>query len=354
MSVFKGTKLTAALFGESHGEGVGIAVDGLPAGETVDFEELKAFAARRAPGRGDGVTKRKEADETEVLSGMLEGRTTGAPLALFIRNTDTRSADYAGLSRLPRPSHADYAAHIKYGGNNDIRGGGHFSARLTAPLCAAGGIALQILARRGVSVCARLLSVGSVSDFAPFESPGDFAHIKAGGFPVLSRGAEDAFRAEIESARTEADSVGGIVECVVFGLPAGLGGPLFGGIEGKLSHALYGIPAVKGVEFGGGFALAAMRGSDANDAFTVKEGEAVTATNRSGGIQGGITNGMPVVFRAAFKPTPSIGKKQRTVDLQSGEEHDLVIKGRHDPCVALRAVPVVEAVSALAALDLVL
>jgi chorismate synthase len=351
-----GNQVKISIFGESHGAGIGVVLDGLPAGEPVDRDAVLAEMARRAPGRDAASTARREADEPEILSGLLHDKTTGAPLCAVIRNTDTHSADYDNLLRVPRPGHADYTARIRYGGFNDLRGGGHFSGRLTAPLTFAGAVCRQILARRGVIVGAHLRAAGGVEDL-PFDPVRlDAATLKRlhdSRFPLLDPAREEPMRAAIEAARRSTDSVGGIVECAALGMPAGVGDPIFGGVENRLSSLLFGIPAVKGIEFGEGFHAAALRGSENNDPFVLSEdGRVSTETNRHGGILGGITSGMPLVFRLAFKPTPSIALPQRSVDLVKMEETRLEIHGRHDPCVAVRAVPVVEAATALCLLDL--
>ena len=351
---FNGKKLTVSVFGQSHAAAVGMVMDGLPAGVPVDREALQAFLNRRAPGRAAYATPRREADAPEFVSGLVEDHTCGAPVCAIIRNTDVRSGDYDRLQDVPRPSHADYPARLRYGQAYDGRGGGPFSARLTAPLCVAGGIALQMLAARGVRVGAHLASVAAVHDaaFDPVRvSAADFDRVAANGFPTLSAEAGAAMRDAIEQARQKQDSVGGVVECAALGLPAGVGGPLFQGLESALSAALFAIPAVRGVEFGAGFSAASMQGSQHNDAYILSGGRVATATNCAGGIVGGMTTGMPLVLRAAFKPTPSIGLPQRSVSLSRMEETELVITGRHDPCVAPRAVPVVEAVTALVLLD---
>lgn len=350
-----GNRVTVEIFGESHSNAIGMTLCGVPAGETIDMDALQNFMDRRAPGRDATATARKEPDRPEFLCGVVDGVTTGAPITAIIRNTDQHSRDYEKLRHVPRPSHADYAASVKYNGYNDIRGGGAFSGRLTAPLCIAGGIALQILAKRGITVGAHLHSIAGIADM-PFDAVAlDAETLLAAGkkpFPVLSDEAGEQMRDAILAAKKEGDSVGGVIECAILGMPAGYGGPLFSGVEGKLSAALFGIPAVKGVEFGSGFAAARMRGSVHNDPFTYKDGKVVTTTNNSGGIQGGITNGMPILFRLAMKPTPSIAMEQKTVDLAAHEDTTLVIGGRHDPCVAARAVPAVEAAAALCILDL--
>ena len=350
-----GNRVTVEIFGESHSSAIGMTLCGMPAGETIDMDALQNFMDRRAPGRDATATARKEPDRPEFLCGVVDGVTTGAPITAIIRNTDQHSRDYEKLRHVPRPSHADYAASVKYSGYNDIRGGGAFSGRLTAPLCIAGGIALQILAKRGITVGAHLHSIAGIAD-TPFDAVTlDAETLLAAGkkpFPVLSDEAGEQMRDAILAAKKDGDSVGGVIECAILGMPAGYGGPLFSGVEGKLASALFGIPAVKGVEFGSGFAAAEMRGSVHNDPFTYKDGKVVTTTNNSGGIQGGITNGMPILFRIAMKPTPSIAMEQKTVDLAAHEDTTLVIGGRHDPCVAARAVPAVEAAAALCILDL--
>ncbi len=356
MSSEFGRLIKISVFGQSHGEAIGVVIDGLPAGEAVDMEELVAFLDRRRPGKSPLSTSRQEADAPEFLSGLVDGVTCGAPLCAVIRNSGQRSGDYRELAQRPRPAHADYTARVKWGGHADMRGGGHFSGRLTAPLCIAGGIAKQILARRGVHVGAHLAAVGTVEDapFPLYPSPALFAAVAAKQLPVIDDGAGERMQALILTARQGQDSVGGVVECAAVGLPAGLGEPMFGGVENRLAAALFGIPAVKGVEFGAGFAAARLRGSEANDPFVLQDGEVRTAGNHAGGILGGITDGMPVVARVAVKPTPSIARPQRTVDLAAMEETELSIHGRHDPCIAHRAVPVVEAVTAAVLLDLLM
>ena len=356
MSSDFGKILKTTIFGQSHGKAVGVVMDGLPAGLSIDREALYAFMARRAPGRNPWSTARRETDRPVFLSGLREGLTTGDPLCAIIENQDTRSGDYDLLADTPRPGHADYAAQIKWKGQADLRGGGHFSGRLTAPLCVAGGIARQILARYGIEVGAHLASVGEIEDeaFPLNPNPDLFRAVAAKTFPVLDDAAGDRMKALIELVAREGDSIGGTVECVAIGLPAGIGSPMFGGIENRLAQALFGIPAVKGVEFGSGFAGSARRGSRNNDPFVLEAGEIRTASNHAGGILGGISSGMPVVLRVALKPTPSIAQPQQSVSLSRQEPAELSITGRHDPCVALRAVPVVEAVTAIVLLDLLL
>ena len=356
MSSEFGHLLKISVFGQSHGKAIGVVVDGLPAGEAIDLDELQAFLDRRKPGKNRLSTARKEADAPTFLSGLENGKTCGAPLCAVIENGDQHSGDYAGLTDTPRPGHADYTAAVKWGGQADMRGGGHFSGRLTAPLCIAGGIAKQILARRGIHVGAHLAEVAGIADdpFPLHPTAELFEKLAAKDFPVLDDGAGERMQQAILAAREALDSVGGIVECAAIGLPAGLGDPMFDGVENRLAAALFGIPAVKGVEFGAGFAAARSRGSENNDAFSVADGAVVTDTNHAGGILGGITNGMPILLRTAMKPTPSIARAQKTVRLSQMEEIPLEIRGRHDPCIAHRAVPVVEAVTAAVLLDLLL
>ena len=351
---FKGEKLTVTVFGQSHAPAVGMVMDGLPAGIRVDQEQLSALMARRAPGQGSFTTARKEADAPEFLSGLVENVTCGAPVCAVIRNSDTRSRDYSQFLSVPRPSHADYPARIRFGRDFDIRGGGQFSGRLTASLCIAGGIALQWLEKRGISVGAHIAAIAGIEDvsFDPVNvSVRDFLRVRENGFPVLEPEAGKAMLSAIGEAREARDSVGGIVECAAVGLPVGLGDALFGGLESALGAALFGIPAVKGVSFGSGFESASLTGSRNNDPYVLRDGRVVTSTNHAGGIVGGMTTGMPLICRAAFKPTPSIGLPQKSVNLDTLEETELVITGRHDPCVVPRAIPVVEAVTALVLMD---
>jgi chorismate synthase len=354
MSSQYGKKLKISIFGQSHSPAIGVSIDGLPSGIKIDIDELRAFLKRRAPGQNDISTARAEDDVPEILSGLVETVTCGAPFAIIIRNEDPRSADYRELRDIPRPSHADFAAHIKYGGSQDVAGGGHFSGRLTAPLCIAGGICLQILRGLGISIGAHILRIGSAQD-DPFDPVGvsntDFELIQKNSLPVLKREAGEAMRQQILEAKEKGDSVGGIVECAAIGLPAGLGDPMFDGIENRIAGIVFGIPGVKGVEFGSGFAVATRRGSENNDSFYMDGEKVKTRTNNSGGILGGITNGMPVLFRAAFKPTPSIGIEQTSVSLSQAKDAVLQVKGRHDPCIVPRALPCVEAAAAIALYD---
>ena len=344
------------VFGESHGNAIGVTITGLPAGLVLDLDALKFDMNRRATGKNKLSTARKEADEIEFLSGLFEGKTTGTPLTLIIRNTDQHSKDYSQLKILPRPSHADYSGSVRYNGCNDYRGGGHFSGRLTAPLVAAGSIAKQILAQKHIFVGAHIASIAGIAD-TPLDPVADqrdlLAEAAAKDFPVLDDQAGQAMQQAILRAREEQDSVGGTIQCAVYGLPVGMGSPdLDENVEGIFARHLFAVPAVKGVEFGAGFALAEMRGSQANDPFYL-DGDAIrTRTNHSGGVNGGITNGMPVLFTVAMRPTPSIAQEQDTVNLVTGENAKLSIHGRHDPCIVHRAVPVIEAAAALAACQL--
>ena len=346
--------LAIDIYGGSHDDAIGVRLDGVPAGEKIDRAELARFLARRAPGSTKFGTQRREADEAHFLTGLRGGVTDGGRIEAVIYNTNRRSGDYPAVPDVPRPSHADYAALVKYGASVDLRGGGHFSGRLTAPLCIAGGIALQILVRRGVRIGAHLLSVGGAREGAynPVSvTESDLALAAAHDFPTVDGAAAAAMQAELETARAAGDSVGGEIECAVLGLPAGLGEHMFWGMENRIAHLAFGIPGLKGIEFGAGFALAAMRGSEANDPFCTDGARVFTTENHSGGIQGGMTNGMPLIFRGAMKPTPSIAREQCSVSLSRMENTTLRVGGRHDPCIAVRAVPVFEAVAALAVLD---
>ena len=357
MSSEYGKKIHLSIFGQSHGEAVGVVIDGLPAGERLDMQALFDFLARRAPGRAAYATSRKEGDIPRFLSGLTGEYTCGAPLCAVFENSDVRPGDYAELHDLPRPGHADWPAFIKHGSHRDALGGGHFSARLTAPLCLAGGILLQLFARRGVQIGAHILSIAGEQDafFNPVCLTADVLAAPASAdFPVLLPEAGERMRAAISAAAAEGDSVGGVVECGVIGLPPGVGAPMFDGLENNIAKVLFAIPAVKGVEFGAGFAAATLRGSQNNDPFCIKDGVVRTASNHHGGILGGLSSGMPIVFRAAFKPTPSISRAQQTVHLSRMEETVLSVSGRHDACVVPRAVPCVEAAAAIALADFLL
>lgn len=353
MSSTYGNNLKLTIFGQSHGAAIGMTMDGIPAGLSVDEEKLAAFLGRRAPGQNAWSTPRKEADKPEILSGIVDGVTCGAPIAAIIRNTNTRSGDYDNLKDCPRPGHADYPAQIKFGGNQDAAGGGHFSGRLTAPMCIAGGMCKQWLEEMGIQIAAHIASIDDAEDdsFDPvkpdMQGVGPF-------FPVLNPRAGLQMQSVIEKAKKEGDSVGGMIECCVTGLPVGLGDAMFGGMESKISSIVYGVPAVKGIEFGAGMAVCRMRGSENNDPYTVEDGQVKTLTNHCGGILGGITNGMPLIFRCAIKPTPSIARHQQSVKLSTKEITTLQVQGRHDPCIVPRAVPVIEAAAAIAIYDTIL
>lgn len=355
MSSTYGDKIKISVFGESHGNGIGVVIDGLPAGVKIDMDGVLTQMSRRAPGKDRTATPRKESDLPKVLSGMLGDTLTGAPLCAVIENTNTRSGDYGNLLSCPRPGHSDYTAFVKYNGANDIRGGGHFSGRLTAPIVFAGSICRQILAQKGIKIAAHINSIGNVSDEPLNPVSVDDALIEklnASSFALIDNSVEEKMRDEVEDARMSLDSIGGTIECAVTGIEAGLGEPMFDGVEGVIAKAVFGVPAIKGIEFGKGFELSKMRGSQSNDPFRYKDGKVVTETNNCGGILGGITNGMPIIFRAAVKPTPSISQKQKTVDLQKKENAELEVHGRHDPCIVPRAVPVIEAVTAIAIANL--
>lgn len=346
-----GDKLKITLFGQSHGPAVGCVLDGFPAGQVIDWDRVRAFMARRAPGQNAWSTPRKEKDEWEIVSGLNgDGCPCGAPLTALIRNENKHSSDYADLLGKPRPGHADFTAGIKYGSCWDGRGGGQFSARLTAPLCLAGALCLQYLEEKNIHVAAHIARIGRVWDETPDTVHPPLPLYPEGAFPVIDQEKGEQMKQAIEEAREAGDSVDGAVRCIVTGFPAGVGGPSFGGMEGKIAQALFGIPAVKGVWFGDTQTF----GSENNDAFCMENGTVATVTNHCGGILGGITNGMPLHFTAAFKPTPSIAKTQQTVDTRALRETPLAIHGRHDPCVVPRAVPVVEAVTALVLTDMML
>ena len=353
MSSTYGENLKLSIFGQSHGPAIGMTLDGIPAGLPVDFEKLQEFLNRRAPGQNDWSTPRKEEDRPEFLGGILDGFTCGAPIAAVIYNKNTRSGDYDNLKDCPRPGHADYTAQVKYGGFQDTAGGGHFSGRLTAPLCIAGGLCKQWLEEMGIRIGAHIVQIGlenckSFDYLAPqLDQVGQI-------FPTLKGEDTERFQSVIEKARAEGNSVGGRIECAITGLPAGIGEPMFGGVESKISQIIFGIPAVKNVGFGWSDSFAITCGSDSNDDFTIENGQVKTLTNHCGGILGGITNGMPVIFDVTFKPTPSIAKKQQSISLSKMEETALQVKGRHDPCIVPRAVPVVEAAAAIAIYDLIL
>lgn len=354
-----GHSVRLAIFGQSHSEAIGCTVEGLPAGIEVDLGELQAFLERRAPGRSDTSTARREPDRPRILSGLVDGHTCGAPLAAIIENTNTRSRDYDGLRRVPRPGHADYPAFVRYGNHHDVAGGGHFSGRLTATMCIAGGIALQALAAMNIKVVAHIAQLGPerVTD-VPLNNlafdPAQHTAILANELPCIDADAARAMHESVLAAKGELDSVGGVIECAAYGMPAGIGDPMFDGLENRIASLAYGIPAVKGVEFGAGFGAAALRGSQNNDPYREVEGRVCAITNNAGGILGGISTGAPLHFRCALKPISSIGQEQDSVDLERMEPARLAVRGRHDATAVTRAVPVVEAVCALALADALL
>ncbi len=357
MSSVYGEKLRVSLFGQSHSEAIGVVLDGFPHGIRIDFDQLQAFLLRRAA-RGNLSTARREPDKPEFLSGFKNGVTCGAPISAIIRNTNVRSEDYRGLSNTPRPSHADFAVSRKYGYNADYSGGGHLSGRLTAAFCIAGGICIQYLESMGVSVGAHIYSIAGIKD-RPFDlaciDEETLKAVTGKSFPVIDENAGERMKKRILEAKEEQDSVGGIIEFAAVGLPAGIGSPHFGGLENRISSAVFGVPAVKGIEFGNGFACSELTGSQNNDAFYVaKDGGIKTGTNNSGGVNGGITNGMPVVGRIAVRPTPSISREQDSVDLENRKSIQLSTQGRHDPCIMHRAVPCIEAAVAIAVTDSIL
>lgn len=355
-SIFWGEKVKISIFGESHSSAIGVTIDSLPAGEYIDLQKVYDQMKRRLPGNDPTSTPRKEADIPNVICGLFNEKTTGAPLTAIIENTNTKSHDYGELCRKMRPSHADYPAFIKFCGNNDIRGGGHFSGRLTAPLVFAGAVIKQILERRGITIGSHIYSIKDV-----FDTPFDLKNTKKAQLELLNneliplndKSKEAQMKTVILNAKDEHDSVGGIVECCILGLDAGNGSPMFSGVENVISSIIFGIPAVKGIEFGNGFSSTLLNGSENNDPYYYDNGKVKTKTNNSGGIIGGITNGMPVIFRVAFKPTASIGKEQQTVDIEDKIDTSLSIVGRHDPCIVLRAAVCVEAAAAVAAINLI-
>ena len=344
------------IFGESHGPAIGVVLEDVPSGVPMDMDFIAAELRRRATGNSPLSTPRKEADQVEVLSGVFEGKTTGTPLCMMIRNGDQHSKDYAAIRYLARPGHADLTGFVRYGGYNDYRGGGHFSGRLTAPLVAAGAVAKLILRKEGVQAAAHIAAVGSVWDTPIDPVHPDMAALTACGqkpFPVLSDTKGEQMQTLILKAKSQLDSIGGVIECAVTGLPMGLGAPDFDrNAETEFARQLFAIPAIKGLEFGDGFGLAALRGSQANDPWTMEDGVPVTTSNHNGGILGGITTGMPLLFRVAVKPTPSIAQPQHTIDMSAQRDAEITVQGRHDPCIVHRAVPVVEAAAALASLRL--
>ena len=356
MSNKLGVSIQLTIFGQSHAPGLGCVIEGLPAGVTFDWSAVGRFMDRRAPGRSDLATTRRESDRPEIISGLNEaGETCGAPLCAVIRNENQRSGDYDALRDRPRPGHADYPAYVRFGGHADVRGGGAFSGRLTAPLCFAGALCMQLLAKKGVFVGSRVAAIGGERDAAVDATAltrEKLAALSDMDLPVIDQAAGERMRAAIHAARAASDSVGGIVEAYALGMPAGIGEPMFGGVENRLSQAIFGIPGVRGVEFGAGFAAADMRGSAHNDPYYWDQGAVRTRGDDHGGVLGGLTTGMPIVLRAAFKPTASIGLEQDTISLSKGENARLTVGGRHDPCIVPRAVPCVEAATAFVLCDM--
>jgi chorismate synthase len=364
MSAIWGNNLKVAIFGESHGPAIGVTLTGLPAGIPLDLTEIQCEMQRRAPGKGPLVTARQEKDIPEIVSGFYQGMTTGTPLCVMIANQNQRSEDYETELDLPRPGHGDYPGYVRYGGKADPRGGGHFSGRLTAPLVFAGAVCKQILGQYGVQICAHIQAIQEVHDlsFAEVIGPKNdlkdilteeiIAELSKATLPLLDPTRKTAMEQSIMKAKTAGDSVGGIIECAILGLAAGIGEPFFDSVESSLAHLLFSVPGVKGVEFGDGFALAARLGSQCNDAYYYQNSTIRTHTNHCGGILGGITTGMPVIFRTALRPTASIAQPQKTVSLKQNREAAITVQGRHDPCIVPRAVPVIEAVTAIVILDL--
>lgn len=355
MSSTWSNKISFSVFGESHGPAIGVCMDNVPPGESIDLEKIMQFMARRAPKKDGTTTARSEADMPQIVSGYFNGKTTGTPLTALIKNTDQHSGDYLKLSKLARPGHADYTGAMRYRGFSDPRGGGHFSGRLTAPLCFAGAVAAQILEKRGIYVGTHIAEIHKIKDdaFDPIKtSREDIIALRSREFPVINEKKGKLMIADIKKAKECQDSVGGIVECIAVNVPAGIGSPIFDGLENSIAHLIFGIPAVKGLEFGAGFNAARMLGSENNDEFYVNDqGHVVTRTNFHGGILGGISSGMPITLRVAFKPTPSISRPQETVDYSAMKNETIAIKGRHDPCVVPRAVPCVEAAVNIALLN---
>ena len=355
MSSFWNNRISISIFGESHGPAIGVTIDNLPPGEYIDMDKIHQFMTRRAPKKDGTTTPRSEKDLPEVLSGVLNNRTTGTPLCAMIQNTDTRSKDYSNLAKLPRPGHADYTGAMRYQGFNDVRGGGHFSGRLTAPLCFAGAVCGQILERRGIYTGAHIAAIHGIQDDAFSRtrvSKEDILAVREKSFPVINDAQGKLMWEDIQKARMGQESLGGIIECAAVNVPAGIGSPMFDGLENTIAQLVFGIPAVKGIEFGAGFQVAEMVGSQDNDAFYVDEnGHIKTKPNNHGGILGGISSGMPITLNVAIKPTASISKQQQTVNFREKTNEILQIQGRHDPCIVPRAVPCVEAAVNLALLS---
>lgn len=357
MSGMWGNKLKISIFGESHGNAIGINIDGLPSGLELDLEEIAYEMKRRAPGKSPLATPRVEDDLPEILSGYFDGKTTGTPLCAIIRNTNTRSKDYSLLKDVMRPGHADFGGKIRYNGFNDYRGGGHFSGRITAPLVFAGAICKQVLKEKGIFIAAHIKSIKNIEDKSFLDDKVDLdiiSELNKYELPLIDKSLEEKMRNEILEAKEDMNSVGGTIECGIFGVKAGIGNPFFDSVESTLAHLLFSVPAVKGVQFGKGFDLTKMTGYEANDEMYFDGEEVKTKTNNNGGLLGGITNGMPIIFTAAIKPTSSIGKEQNTVNIASKENTTLKVEGRHDPCIVQRAVPVIEAVAAIGMLEMMM
>lgn len=352
MSCSFGEKLKITVFGQSHSEAIGVVIDGIPAGKKLDLEKIKQFMARRSPADKSYATKRSEADEFVIVSGLLDGVTCGAPLCAMIKNTDAKSADYSRIRAVPRPSHADFTAFMKHNGFNDVRGGGNFSGRMTAPVCFAGAVAMQLLEEQNIYIGAHIEYLSDTCD-SKFDAvkvtAEELNSVKEKDFPVIKDKVKALMLEEIEEAAKDGDSVGGCIECAVVGMPVGIGEPIFNGLESEISRAVFSVPAVKGIEFG----RTLDHGSENNDPFTVIDGQIKTETNNHGGILGGLSSGMPLIFHVTIKPTPSIGKPQKTVNLETVKPTKLEIGGRHDPCIVPRAVPCIEAAAALAIINLI-
>lgn len=356
MSGVWGNNIKVSIFGESHGNAIGINIDGLPSGFEIDMDKILLEMERRAPGKNQLSTARKEADLPEILSGFFEGRTTGTPLCAIIRNSDTRSKDYAKTKDFMRPGHADFTGYERYSGFNDYRGGGHFSGRITAPLVFAGAICKQILEEKGIFIGAHISSIKDIED-ENFNSTNiskeDLLELRNKELPLINTSLEEKMKHTIMQAKYDGDSVGGTIECAVVGIKPGVGNPFFDSVESTLAHLMFSVPAVKGIEFGKGFDMTKLFGSEANDEYYYDGDLVKTKTNNNGGILGGISNGMPIVFKVAIKPTASILKEQNTIDIKNKKDVKFRIEGRHDPCIVQRAVPVIEAVTAIGMLDLI-
>ena len=357
MSGVWGNKIKVSIFGESHGAAIGINIDGLPSGFKIDMDKVAEEMGRRAPGKSAISTARKEADIPEILSGFFEGKTTGTPLCGIIRNGDTRSKDYSKTKDLMRPGHADYSGNVRYSGFNDYRGGGHFSGRITAALVFAGAICKQVLETRGIFIGAHINSIGNIKD-EKFDEVNlkkeDMLPLRSKELPLINESLEEKIRNAIVYAKTSGDSLGGTIECGVVGINPGVGNPFFHSVESTLAHLIFSVPAVKGIEFGKGFEISTMQGSESNDEYYYENNIVKAKSNNNGGIIGGITNGMPLIFRVAIKPTASISKKQNTINISTKENTILQVEGRHDPCIVQRALPVIEAVTAIGLLDLII